>query len=104
VNIANTGQCPDLPDDVVVESMCTVDGSGVHGRDRAVLPPVLADTMRSVSLSQELTVEAAITGSRDRVVDAMLVDPLAGRIDYQALKRMADEMLSATSKWLPQFA
>ena len=104
VNIANTGQCPDLPNDVVVESMCTIDGSGVHGRDRAVLPPVLADTVRRVALSQELTVEAAISGSRDAVVDAMLVDPLAGRIDYQALQRMADEMITATSKWLPQFA
>ena len=57
-----------------------------------------------MSLSQELTVEAAVTGSRDAVVDAMLVDPLAGRIDYRALQRMADEMLTATSKWLPQFA
>jgi alpha-galactosidase/6-phospho-beta-glucosidase family protein len=104
VNIANTGQCPDLPDDVVVESMCTVDASGVRGRDRAVLPPVLADTVRRVSLSQELTVEAAVTGDRDRVVDAMMIDPLAGRIDYRKLQRMADEMITATSKWLPQFA
>ena len=104
VNIANTGQCPDLPNDVVVESMCTIDAKGVRGRDRAVVPPLIADTLRRVSLSQELTVEAAVSGSRDRVVDAMLVDPLAGRIDYQALQRMADEMLTATSKWLPQFA
>jgi alpha-galactosidase len=104
VNIANGGQCPDLPDDVVVESMCTVDADGVRGRDRAVLPRVLADTLRRVSLSQELTVEAAISGDRDRVVDAMLVDPLAGRIDYRAVQRMADEMITATSRWLPQFA
>jgi alpha-galactosidase len=104
VNIANTGQCPDLPNDVVVESMCTVDASGLRGRDRAVLPPLLADTVRRVSLSQELTVEAAITGNPDRVVDAMMIDPLAGRIDYRALRRMADDMITATSKWLPQFA
>jgi alpha-galactosidase len=104
VNIANTGQCPDLPNEVVVESMCTIDAKGVRGRDRAVVPPLLADTLRRVSLSQELTVEAAVSGSRDRVVDAMMVDPLAGRIDYQSLQRMADEMITATSKWLPQFA
>jgi len=104
VNIANTGQCPDLPNGVVVESMCTVDARGVRGRDRAVLPSLLADTVRRVSLSQELTVEAAVTGNRDRVVDAMLVDPLAGRIDYQAVQNMADDMITATSKWLPQFA
>jgi alpha-galactosidase/6-phospho-beta-glucosidase family protein len=38
------------------------------------------------------------------VVEAMLLDPLAGRIDFEQLERMADEMLSATSRWLPQFA
>jgi alpha-galactosidase len=104
LNIANAGQVPDLPNEVVVESMCTVDASGVRGRDRAVLPPVLADTVRRVSLSQELTVEAAVTGDRDRVVDAMLVDPLAGRVDYRSIQQMADEMIAATAKWLPQFA
>ncbi len=104
LNIANTGQVPDLPDGVVVESICTVDGSGIRGRDRASVPPVLADTLRRVSASQELTVEAALTGNRDTVVDAMLVDPLAGRIDYDAVPRMADEMLAATAQWLPQFA
>ena len=31
-------------------------------------------------------------------------DPLAGRIDYDELERMTDELLAATSEWLPQFA
>jgi alpha-galactosidase/6-phospho-beta-glucosidase family protein len=57
-----------------------------------------------VSAAQELTVEAAINGQRDTVFEAMLVDPLAGRIDYEALGRMTDEMLAATKPWLPQFA
>jgi alpha-galactosidase/6-phospho-beta-glucosidase family protein len=57
-----------------------------------------------VSAAQELTVEAAINGRRDAVFEAMLVDPLAGRTDYDALGRMTDEMLAATKLWLPQFA
>jgi alpha-galactosidase/6-phospho-beta-glucosidase family protein len=51
-----------------------------------------------------MTVEAAITGSRDRAVEAMLLDPLAGRIDFDRVTQMTDEMLAATSRWLPQFA
>ena len=57
-----------------------------------------------MSASQELTVEAAVTGNRDKVVEAMLLDPLAGRIDYDQIGEMTDEMLAATKAWLPQFA
>ena len=64
----------------------------------------MAEYLRRVSTAQELTVEAALTGSRESVFEAMLADPLAGRLDYDALGRMVDEMLAATSRWLPQFA
>ena len=104
LNIPNRGQVADLPADVVVEGMSVVDGAGVRGRDVAHVPTVLADTLRRVSTAQELTVEAALTGDRERVLDAMLVDPLAGRIDYDAVRAMTDELLVATKRWLPQFA
>ena len=104
LNIPNAGQVPDLPDDVVVEAMCVVDGNGAHGRDDAALPPAMAEALRRVSASQELTVEAALTGDRDTVFAAMLADPLAGRIDYDSLGEMTDELLAATKPWLPQFA
>ena len=64
----------------------------------------MAECLRRVSASQELTVEAAVTGKRDAVFEAMLLDPLAGRIDYDRLGEMTDEMLTATKAWLPQFA
>jgi alpha-galactosidase/6-phospho-beta-glucosidase family protein len=84
--------------------MCIADGSGVRGRDEVSLPGAMREQLRRVSASQELTVEAAISGNRDKVLEAMLADPLAGRIDYDALGRMTDEMLAATKPWLPQFA
>ncbi len=104
LNIPNAGQCPDLPEDVVVESVCTVDGAGVRGRDRAECPPGLAEHLRRVSASQELTVEAALTGNRELVFEAMLADPLSSRIDWDRLQAMTDELLDATAPWLPQFA
>jgi alpha-galactosidase len=104
LNIPNHGQVADLPSDVTVESMCIADGSGVRGRDVVLLPGAMREQLRRVSASQELTVEAAISGNRDKVLEAMLADPLAGRLDYDALGRMTDEMLAATKPWLPQFA
>ena len=104
LNIPNDAQVADLPAGPVVESMCVVDRAGVRGRDVVEVPGVLAETLHRVSAAQELTVEAALTGSRDRVLDAMLVDPLASRLDYDALTAMTDELLAATKRWLPQFA
>jgi alpha-galactosidase len=104
LNLPNTGQAPDLPFDVVVETMCIADGDGLRGRDQARAPSALAEWLRRIVSSQEATVDAAITGDRQKVVEAMLLDPLAGRIDFDHLQQMTDEMLTATKQWLPQFA
>jgi alpha-galactosidase len=84
--------------------MCLADGDGLRGRDTAQAPPALTEWLRRIIAAQEATVEAALTGSRDKAVEAMILDPLAGRIDYDQLEQMTDEMLAATAEWLPQFA
>ncbi len=100
----NTGQCPDIPDDAVVEGMGEVDGGGVRPRDVVAAPPLLAEYLRRVSASQELTVEAALAGDRDIAFQAMLTDPLTSRADYDGVWRMTNELIDATARWLPQFA
>ncbi len=103
LNIPNAGQCPQLPDDVVVESMCIVDADGIRGRDRACAPAALGEWLRRVSASQELTVDAALSGEPDLVLHALATDPNAGRLDHQALIALRDDILASTSQWLPQF-
>jgi len=103
LNVPNEGQVADLPLGTVVESMCVVDGAGVHGRDEVLLPTPMAESLRRVVASQELTVEAGVTGDRDTAFAAMLLDPLASRLDYEEIAVMTDEMLAATATWLPQF-
>src|SRR5262249_46336554 len=104
LNIPNAGQCVDLPDGVVAESICVADGDGLRGGTPTGAPFVLGEWLRRISGSQEATVEAAITGSRDKALEAMLLDPLAGRTDFDRLEQMTGEMLAATAGWLPQFA
>jgi alpha-galactosidase/6-phospho-beta-glucosidase family protein len=48
-------------------------------------------------------VQAALTGDREKVLDALLADPLASRLDFDRLLSMRDDLLTATSPWLPQF-
>jgi alpha-galactosidase len=104
VNIPNHGQAADLAEGVVVESMCTADGNGIRGRDVTSAPPILGEYLRRISSSQELVVEAALTGKRDLVFQAMLADPMASRIDFTRLEQMTGEMIDATKRWLPAFA
>jgi alpha-galactosidase len=104
LNLPNAGQVPDLPGEVVVEAMCLADADGLRGRDTPVASPALGEWLRRVSSSQEATVEAGLTGNRDKVLDAMQLDPLAGRADFDHLQTMTDEMIAATKQWLPQFA
>ncbi len=104
VNIPNTGQAPDLPDDVVVESMCVIDGKGIRGRDSSRLPGPYAEIVRRHTATQELTVEAAVRGDRSLAAQAFALDPLAGRGDLAEIDAMVAELLAGTAEWLPQFA
>ena len=81
LNIPNAGQCPDLPADAVVESICTVDGDGITGRDQAHAPAAPTEVLRRHVAVQEMTVEAALTGDRGLAAAAFALDPLAGRGD-----------------------
>ncbi|HXQ61705.1 MAG TPA: hypothetical protein VN796_05180 [Acidimicrobiales bacterium] len=104
VNLPNAGQCPDLPRDVVVESICVVDGDGMRGRDSARAPAAIAEWVRRQVAVQELTVEAAVRGDRRVALQAFALDPLAGRGDLDAIEAMAEDLLAGTARWLPQFA
>jgi alpha-galactosidase/6-phospho-beta-glucosidase family protein len=101
LNIPNAGQAAGLPDDVIVEGYCTVDASGLHGRDVVALPAPLAELIRRHVAVQELTVDAAVRADRDLALQAMTLDPLAGRGDLAETTAMLDELLAATAQWLP---
>jgi alpha-galactosidase len=103
VNLPNAGQVANLPPGVVVECMGVADGDGVRARDVATVTGVLAHRLDQIVASQELTVEAALSGSRTTVLEAMLCDPLAGALAYEDVVSMTDEMLAATARWLPRF-
>ncbi len=104
VNLPNEGNVTNLPDGSVVEIIGIADRSGVRARDHATVPGIMGEFLRRVNVVQEWTVEAAVTGDRTLVLEAMMADPMAGQLAYDDIVAMTGEMLDATARWLPQFA
>jgi alpha-galactosidase len=102
MNLPNRGQVTNVPEGVIVECIGTADATGAHARDAVTIPGFLGEVVRRIAASEELTVEAALTGDRTKVLEAMLTDPYAGSIPYEDTVAMTDELLAATSDWLPQ--
>ena len=82
--------------------MGTIDADGVASRpgERAV---GAGRSLRRVAVSQELTVDAALTGDRTTVFEASSPTPWPGACPYEEVAAMTGEMLSAAAPWLPQF-
>ena len=103
MNLPNTGQVANLADGIVVECMGIAEDGDVRPRDQVHVPSVLGEHLRRVAAAEELTVEAAVSGNRTTVLEAMLADPMAGSLPYEHVVSMTDELLAATKAWLPQF-
>jgi alpha-galactosidase len=103
VNLPNEGNVTNLDTGAVVEIMGVADGAGVRGRDRTTVPGIMGEFLRRINVVQEWTVEAAVAGDRELVLEAMLADPMAAQLPYEKIIAMTDEMLRATARWLPTF-
>ncbi|MFC1718080.1 hypothetical protein ACFL6S_30745 [Candidatus Poribacteria bacterium] len=101
VNMLNDGTIADLPGDVFVESPAVVDASGVWPIRIGELPKPLAAFNRRDIDQMELTVEAAVTGDRNTVLQTMLLDPVVDNVS--SAERILDEMLKTHAEYLPQF-
>lgn len=101
-NVPNHGLIDGLPYGCCVEVPCLVDANGVQPTVVGQLPPQLTALMRTNVNVQELTVEAALTGRRDHVVHAALLDPrTAAELTPDEIERMVDDLLDAHRDWLP---
>jgi alpha-galactosidase len=55
-------------------------------------------------LVQQLSVQAALTGDTETLMQAVALDPLtAARLTLNEIRAMTSEILEAQRKWLPQF-
>jgi alpha-galactosidase len=100
-NIPNNGQISSLPDDAVIECPCIATTDGLVPIGKADFPAVLAGTLASRFQWVELVVAAALEGSRQKFIQALLVDGSVLTLD--TAERLADALLSVQSEYLPRF-
>ncbi|MCL6442401.1 MAG: hypothetical protein K6T83_02850 [Alicyclobacillus sp.] len=101
VNIPNRGCITNLPRDAVVEVPALVSGFGIQGLTMGDLPNGIAALCNTQVAVQRLVVEAAVTGDRQKALQALLVDPVVDSL--LAAERTLDELLDAHWAVLPAF-
>jgi alpha-galactosidase len=102
VNVRNDGLISNLPDGCCVEVPANVDRTGVHPVAVGALPPQCAALNRTFLNVVELTVRAALEGSRDLVYQAAYLDPNASaNLTLDHIRSMCDELIEAHGSLLP---
>ena len=104
-NVPNDNIITNLPNDVPVEVPCLVDKNGIQPTVIGEIPPHLAALMQTNINVQRLTVEAALTGNREHIYHAAMLDPhTAAELNLDQIWSMVDELIAAHGKeWLPTF-
>lgn len=103
-NVPNHNLIDNLPYGCCVEVPCLVDKNGVQPTRIGSLPPHLAALMQTNINVQSLTVEAALTGKRDHIYHAAMLDPhTAAELDLKQIWALVDALIEAHGDCLPKY-
>jgi alpha-galactosidase len=104
-NVPNRGLIDNLPEGCIVEVPCLVDRNGCQPTRVGALPPQLAALIQTNVNVQALTVEAALSGRREHVYHAAMLDPhTAAELDLDQVWALVDDLLEAHAGWVPTLA
>ncbi len=100
-NVMNRGLIDNLPE-CCVEVPCVADEQGISPTPVGSLPPQLAALIQTNVSVQELTVEAVLTGERDHVYHAAMLDPHTGaELPLAEIHELVDRLLEAHGELVP---
>ena len=92
-----------LPADCCVEVPCVAGAGGSEPEPVGALPRQLAALIQTNVNVQGLTVEAALTGRREAVHQAAMLDPhTAAELSLDEIAALVDELLDAHGDWIPE--
>lgn len=104
-NVANHGLIDNLPQGCCVEVPVLVDKSGLQPTNIGALPPHLAAMMQTNINVQSLVVEAALTGKREHIYHAAMLDPhTAAELSLDQIWSLVDDLIEAHGDMLPTYS
>ncbi len=104
-NMPNHGLIDNLPQSCCVEVPVLVDRNGLQPVHVGALPPQLAAMCQTNINVQSLTVEAALTGKREHIYHAAMLDPhTAAELDLDQIWHLVDDLIEAHGDWLPAYS
>jgi 6-phospho-beta-glucosidase len=99
LNVPNRGAIAGLRDDDAVEVTCLADEHGAHPIAQGAMPEPALALVTQVKLFERLTVAAAVEGSYDAALRALLAHPLVP--SYPVARAILDEYVERLSGLLP---
>ncbi len=88
--VLNQGVIPNLPAEAAVEVPVMVDAAGIHPISLGPLPTPIAMLVATQVNVQQLAVEAAVRGSKEIAMQALLIDPVVN--SASAAEKVLDEL------------
>jgi alpha-galactosidase len=101
-NLPNSGQAPNLPLGMVVETPAVTDGRGIHPIQQSPLPTAAAGALATRFAWVETVTEAALEGSRQKFIQALILDGAVNSPD--AAVRLAEDLITAHKAYLPKMS
>ncbi|MGA5524319.1 6-phospho-beta-glucosidase [Streptomyces pseudogriseolus] len=92
VNTRNNGTLPFLPDDAIIEVPARITPKGAEPLPVSRMDPLFSGLVANVTAYENLALEAALHGGRDRVFRALLAHPLIGQYEYA--DRLTDTLIA----------
>ncbi|NQU11333.1 hypothetical protein HQ590_11110 [bacterium] len=99
VNIPNRGYITNLPEQAIVEVPARIYAKRYQAERFGDLPPVLRSWLLRIIDVQELTLEAALTGSRAALRRALIADPLT--MSFEDADRIINDLIRTEQEDLP---
>lgn len=96
--LINRGAIPNLPSELAVEVPLSVDATGVHPVNLGPLPDACAKLLLQQASVQQIAVEAAVHGSKELALQALLLDPVI--TSTTAAKAILDELWEINADYI----
>jgi len=96
--VPNRGTIPNLPYDAAVEVPVMADAAGIHPISLGPLPDAVAKLLHTPVQVHELAVEAAVRGSKEIALQALLIDPVVNSAD--AAVKLLDELWDVNKPYI----